>query len=36
MEEYKEKYIFRTAIKTKSGRIIYASNYGLKAFKIAI
>lgn len=29
-------YIFRTSIKTKDGRILYASNYGKKAFKIEI
>ena len=32
--ENKERYIFRTSIKTKDGRVIYASDYGLKAFKI--
>lgn len=29
-------YIFRKSIRTRNGRIIYASNYGLKAFKIAV
>lgn len=29
-------YIFRKSIRTRDGRILYASNYGLKAFKIAV
>ncbi len=29
-------YIFRKSIKTRDGRIIYASDYGLKAFKIEV
>jgi len=31
-----KKYIFRKSIRTKNGRILYASNYGLKAFKIEV
>lgn len=30
------RYIFRKSIKTKDGRVIYASEYGLKAFKIKV
>lgn len=29
-------YIFRASMKTKSGEIIYARDYGLRAFKIWI
>ena len=36
MAETKNDFIFRKSIKTKDGRIIYAPDYGLKAFKIAI
>lgn len=36
MEQDKKTYIFRKSIKTKDGRILYASDYGLKAFKIAL
>lgn len=36
MAKPKNEFIFRKSIKTKDGRIIYASDYGLKAFKIAI
>ncbi len=36
MEQDKKIYIFRKSIKTKDGRILYASDYGLKAFKIAL
>lgn len=31
-----ETYIYRPSITLKSGRKIYARNYGLKAFKIKI
>ncbi len=34
--EKTKTYIFRKSIKTRDGRILYASNYGLKAFKIAV
>lgn len=30
------RYIFRASIKTRDGRNIYASDYGLKAFKIIL
>ena len=36
MEKETKIYIFRKSIKTRDGRILYASNYGLKAFKIAV
>lgn len=36
MEKETKKYIFRKTIRTRDGRILYASNYGLKAFKIAV
>lgn len=29
-------YIYRTSIRTKDGRILYAKDYGLSAFKIWI
>lgn len=28
------EYIYRASVRTKSGKIIYAASYGLKAFKI--
>lgn len=36
MTKRKVRYIFRTTIRTRDGRILRASDYGLKAFKIAI
>ena len=36
MTKNKGYYIFRTYITTKDGRVIYASEYGKKAFKILI
>lgn len=36
MAEENKTYIFRKSIKTRDGRILYASDYGLKAFKIAV
>lgn len=30
------KFIYRTSIKLKNGKTIYAKNYGIKAFKIPI
>lgn len=36
MDKTVKKYIYRTYIRTKDGRIIYASSYGKKAFKIAV
>ena len=36
MAKKSEMYIFRKSIKTRDGRILYASDYGLKAFKIAV
>ena len=35
-ENEKKPYIFRKWIRTKSGQIIYAYEYGKKAFKIYI
>ena len=34
--EDKKTYIFRKTIRTKDGRILHASAYGLKAFNIAV
>lgn len=36
MTEDTKSYIFRKSIKTKDGRVIYASEYGLRAFKIEV
>lgn len=36
MAKKSKNFIFRKTIKTRDGRILYASDYGLKAFKIAI
>ncbi len=36
MLEQTKRYIFRTYIRTKDGRIIYASSYGKRAFKIEV
>lgn len=36
MEKETKMYIFRKSIRRRDGRILYASNYGLKAFKIAV
>ena len=33
MEKETKMYIFRKSIRTRDGRILYASNYGLKALK---
>lgn len=32
----KREYVFRRWIRLKNGRVIYASEYGLKAFKIPV
>jgi len=36
MQKKQKKVIFRNSIRTRNGRRIYASSYGLKAFKIYI
>lgn len=36
MDKTRRRYIFRPWIHTRNGRRIYASEYGLKAFRIEV
>lgn len=36
MSDKRIEYIYRPFIKLKNGKIIYAKDYGLKAFKIPV